>query len=172
MRYSVAALLFLLALSTSCLAAVNFSGIWILDLKASDSPDPMMKRMGVPLIHRKLAASTKLEATYHQTGEVLTVTSRAPGFSRVETFHLDGRTETKHEKQTGAYTIRTAWSKDRKQLMSTSHFKTKHGKSAELIVVRMLTNGGKTLVLTQTLNIEGEPDGPPVRRIWHRRSES
>jgi hypothetical protein len=172
MRFSVAALLFLLALTASCLAAVNFSGIWTLDLKASDSPDGMMKRMGVPLIQRKLATSTKLEATYHQTGKVLTVTSRAPGFSRVETFHLDGRTETKNEKQTGTYTIRTAWSKDREQLISTSHFKTKHGKSAELIVARMLTNGGKTLVLKQTLKIEGELDEPPVRRVWHRSSES
>ena len=169
MRYSVAAFLFLLASPASGLAAVNFNGIWNLDLKASDSPDPMMKRMGVPFIERKLAASTKLEATYHQSGEVLTVTSRAPGFSRVETFHLDGRTETKREKHTGTYTIRTAWSKDRKQLISTSHFKTKHGKNAELIVARNLTNGGKTLVLTQTLKIEGEPDGPPIRRIWHRR---
>ena len=168
MRYSVATLILLLASSASGLGAVNFSGIWTLDLKASDSPDPMMKRMGIPLIERKLAASTKLEATYHQSGEVLTVTSRAPGFSRVETFHLGGRTETKHEKRTGAYTIRTAWSKDRKQLISTSHFKTKQGKNAELIVARKLTNGGKTLVLTQTLKIEGEPDGPPVRRVWHR----
>jgi hypothetical protein len=171
MRYSVATLLFLLALSASGLAAVNFSGIWTLDLKASDSPDPMMKRMGVPLIERKLATSTKLEATYHQSGDLLTVTSRAPGFSRVETFHLDGRTEKKNEKQTGAYTIRTAWSKDRKQLISTSHFKTKHGKNAELIVARNLTNGGKTLVLTQTLKIEGESDGPTVRRVWHRKTE-
>ncbi len=169
MRYSVAALLFLLALSASGLAAVNFSGTWTLDLKASDSPDPMMKRMGVPFVERKLAASTKLEATYHQSGEVLTVNSRAPGFSRVETFYLDGRTETKNEKHTGAYTIRTAWSKDRKQLISTSHFKTKHGKNAELIVARNLTNGGKTLVLTQTLKIEGQPDDHPVRRVWHRR---
>jgi hypothetical protein len=39
MRYSVVALLFLLALPLSCLAAVNFSGVWTLDLKASDSPD-------------------------------------------------------------------------------------------------------------------------------------
>ena len=171
MRYSVATFLFLLALSASGLAAVNFSGIWTLDLKASDSPDPMMKRMGVPFIERKLATSTKLEATYHQSGDLLTVTSRAPGFSRVETFHLDGRTEKKNEKQTGAYTIRTAWSKDRKHLISTSHFKTKHGKNAELIVARNLTNGGKTLVLTQTLKIEGEPDGPPVRRVWHRKTE-
>ena len=36
--------------------------------------------MGVPLIERKLAASTKLEATYHQAGNVLTVTSRAPAY--------------------------------------------------------------------------------------------
>jgi len=128
--------------------------------------------MGVPLIERKLAASTKLEATYHQAGNVLTVTSRVPGFLRVETFHLDGRTETKNEKRTGVYTIRTAWSKDRKQLKSTSHFKTKQGKNAELTVKRQLTNGGKTLVLTQTLKIEGKPEGPPVRRVWHRASKS
>src|SRR5260370_32077792 len=158
MRCSVAVVLFLLASSVSGLAMVNFSGIWTLDLKASDSPDAMMKRMGVPLIERKLAASKKLEATYHQAGNVLTVTSRAPGFSRVETFHLDGRTETKNEKRTGVYTIRTAWSKDRKQLISTSHFKTKHGKNAQLIVTRQLTNGGITLVLTQALQIQAQPE--------------
>jgi hypothetical protein len=37
---------------------------WVLDLKASDSTEPMMKRMGVSAFERKLAASTKLEATY------------------------------------------------------------------------------------------------------------
>ena len=59
MRYSIA-LVFLLALSAPALAAVNFSGIWTLDLKASDSPNPMMKQMGVPFIERKLAASLSL----------------------------------------------------------------------------------------------------------------
>lgn len=172
MRYSFAPLFFLLALPGSALTAVNFSGSWTLDLRASDSPDSMMKRMGVPWIERKLAASTKLEATYHQTRDVLTVTSRAPGFSRVETFHFDGRTETKNEKRTGAYTIRTAWSNDHQQLISTSHFKTRHEKNAKLVVTRQLSNGGKILVLTETLKIEGEPDGPPIRRVWHRSSES
>jgi hypothetical protein len=33
---------------------------WVLDLKASDSTEPMMKRMGVSAFERKLAASTKL----------------------------------------------------------------------------------------------------------------
>jgi hypothetical protein len=36
-------------------------------------------------------------------------------------------------------------------------------------VARKLTNGGNTLVLTQTLKIEGKPVGPPVRRIWQRK---
>ena len=156
----------------SSLAAVNFSGVWSLDLKASDSPEQMMKGMGAPLIERKFAASTKLEATYHQTEHLLTVTTRAPGFSRVETFHLDGRVEEKNEKRTGPYTIRTAWSKDRKQLISTSNFRIRNGKNAELIVARKLTKGGETLVLTQTLKISGEPDEPPVDRVWQKRSDS
>src|SRR5258708_13081966 len=71
MRYSVAALLFPLALSTSCLASVNFSGIWTLDLKASDSPDPMMKRIRVPLIHRNLPPSPKLAHTSPQPDKLL-----------------------------------------------------------------------------------------------------
>jgi hypothetical protein len=148
MRHLVAILALVFACSTTGLASVNFSGVWTLDLKASDSPEQMMKEMGVPMIHRKFASSTKLEATYHQSANILTVTSRAPGFSRVETFYLDGRTETKTEKHTGPYTIRTAWSKDGKQLISTSDFRTKHGKPGELIVARKLTNGGNTLVLT------------------------
>ncbi len=169
MRYSVATLLFLLAFSVSALATVNFSGTWTLDLKASDSPDSMMKRMGVSFIERKLAASTTLEATYHQTREVLTVSSRATGFSRVETFPLDGRTEAKNEKQMGAYTVRTVWSKDHKELISTSHFTAKNGKNAELIVVRKLTNGGRTLVLAQTLKIDGQTEEPPIERVWQRK---
>src|ERR1700722_12743799 len=98
MRYFFATFLSILTLSTSGLATVSFAGRWALDLKASDSPEQMLKRMGVPLVERKLAASTKLESTYHQSGELLTVTTRAPGFSRIENFPLDGRIEKKHER--------------------------------------------------------------------------
>jgi hypothetical protein len=168
MRYFFAILLSVLTLSTSGLATVSFDGRWALDLKASDSPEQMLKRMGVSFLERKLAASTKLESTYHRSGELLTVTTRAPGFSRIETFPLDGRIEKKHEKRTGPYTIRTAWSKDGQELISTVNFKTGSRKSAELVVTRKLMNRDNTLVLTQTLSIEGEPNGPSVHRIWRR----
>jgi hypothetical protein len=116
-------------LALSGLASVNFNGTWVLDLKASDSPEPMLKRMGVSALERKLAASTRLESTYSQSGNLLTITTRGPAFSRTEHFRLDGHPETKTEKKTGTYTIRTSWSHHGKELISTSTFR--HEKSEE-----------------------------------------
>ena len=61
MRLFIAAFITLLSLALSGFASVNFNGTWVLDLKASDSPEAMLKRMGVSAFERKLAASTKLE---------------------------------------------------------------------------------------------------------------
>jgi len=168
-RLSLAIFVALLGFGLSGFASVNFSGTWVLDLKASDSPEPMMKRLGASALERKLAASTKLESTYIQSGNLLTITTKGPGFSRTEHLRLDGHPETKTEKRTGTYTIRTSWAQHGKELISTSSFRTKAGKNAELIVVRKLTDAGNTLVLSQTLKIEGEPPEPALHRIWRRR---
>lgn len=160
----------LLALVSSGMASVNFNGTWVLDLKASDSLEPMLKRMGVSALERKLAGSTKLESTYHQSANHLTIKTRGPGFSRTEHLRLDGRPEEKTEKRTGPYTIRTSWSHHGKELISISTFRTKDSKNAELIVTYKLAEGGNTLVISQTLKIEGEPPGPVLRRIWRRKA--
>ena len=170
MRLFLATLITLLCLALPGLASVNFNGTWVLDLKSSDSPEPMMKRMGVSALERKLAASTKLESTYSQSGNLLTITTKGPGFSRTEHLRLDGHPETKTEKRTGTYTIRTSWAHHGKELISTSTFRTKAGKNAELIVVRKLADGGNTLVLSQTLKIEGGPPEPVLHRIWRRKA--
>ena len=170
MRLFLATLITLFGLALSGLASVNFNGTWVLDLKASDSPEPMLKRMGVSLLERKLAASTRLESTYSQSGNLLTITTRGPAFSRTEHLRLDGHPEPKTEKRTGPYTIRTAWSPHGKELISTSAFRTKNGKLAELIITRKMVDGGNTLVLSQTLKIEGEPHEPVLRRIWRRKT--
>jgi hypothetical protein len=159
-----------LAWMTSGIGAVDFSGTWVLDLKASDSPDPMTRRLGVSGLQRGLMNSAKLVSTYTQTQDELTIVSRAPGFSRTEQFRLDGQPESKTEAQTGPYTIRTSWSEDGMQLVSTSTFKTKDGKNATLRVTRRLTNGGQTLVLTQTLQVEGESPPVVIHRLWRKKS--
>jgi hypothetical protein len=169
MRLFLATFITLLGLALPDLASVNFNGTWVLDLKASDSPEPMLKRMGVSALERKLADSTKLESTYGQSGDLLTITTRGPAFSRTEHLRLDGHPETKTEKGTGTYTIRTSWSHHGKELISTSTFRTKNGRNAELIVARKLADGGNTLVLSQTLKIEGGPQERVLHRIWRRK---
>src|SRR5215831_13582363 len=170
MRIHLVTFITLLALVSSGMASVNFNGTWVLDLKASDSPEPMMKRMGVSGLERKLAASTKLESTYSQSGNLLTITTRSPAFSRTEHLRLDVHPETKTEKRTGPYTIRTSWSHHGKELISSSTFRTKNGKNAELIVTRKLTDGGNTLILGQTLKVEGESPEPVIHRVWRRKA--
>jgi hypothetical protein len=104
MRAWLLAGLLCLALTGSGVAAVDLSGTWALDLKASDSPDPMTKRMGVSGIQRGLMDSAKLVSTYTQTAAELTIVSHATGFSRTEQFRLEGRPESQTEAQTGPYT--------------------------------------------------------------------
>jgi hypothetical protein len=150
-------------------AAVDFSGAWVIDLNASDSSEPILKRLGASWFQRKLVTSLKVEATYRQTKDRLTIVTRAPAFSRTEELWLDGRPVTKTESLTGPYTERTFWSADGTRLISISAFRTRDGKDARLRVVRQLTDGGGTLLLSETLDVTGEPPQPVLRRVWHRK---
>ena len=63
----------------------DFNGIWTLDLKASDSLEPIMKKVGAGLLEQKFASRTNLKATIHQTEQVITVATRGRGFALDET---------------------------------------------------------------------------------------
>lgn len=151
-------------------ASADFSGTWVVDLKTSDSPEPILKRLNAPWLQRKLATSLKVEATYRQTKDRLSIVTHAPAFSRTEEFWLDGRQVTRTEPLTGPYTERTFWSADGSRLISVSAFRTQDGKDARLRVTRQLADGGATLLLSETLDVAGEPPQPVVRRVWHRKS--
>ena len=105
MRTLLTICLGLFGLTLAARASIDLSGTWELDLKASDSTAAMMRRLGVSGVQRKLAASIKLEATYQQSKDHLTVRTRGPGFSRLEQFDLNGRPEAKTEKLAGPYTV-------------------------------------------------------------------
>jgi hypothetical protein len=150
----------------------NFSGTWILNLKASTSFEPLMKQLGASFLERKYADSTRLKATLHQTEHVLTVAARGPAFALNETLYLDGRTDPGNLKLLGATSLktRTAWSKDHNRLIETHHIKTKQGKEGELIIERHLINEGKTLVATYTLKLHAEPDTTSARQTWQKQA--
>jgi hypothetical protein len=45
-------------------ARTDFNGNWELDLRASSSPDAVLKRLGASWVERQLGGSLKLQATY------------------------------------------------------------------------------------------------------------
>jgi hypothetical protein len=117
----------------------DFNGTWTLDLKASDSLEPIMKKAGAGLLERTFASRTNLKATIHQTEQVITVATRGPGdFALDENLYLDGRSNPSNLQLLGAtcLTARTAWSEDHKNLVVTYQIKTKQGKEGQLIVKR------------------------------------
>jgi hypothetical protein len=169
MRSLSAALFALLSIICPCFAATDFSGSWAIDLKTSASPDALLKRLHIPFVQRRLAGSIQLEAVYKQTPNMLVITARGRGFSRTEQLPFNGPPESRTEELTGPYTLQTRWSADATQLITTYSFRTKDGKNASLVIKRKLTEAGASLVLTNILHVEGEPQKWVVERIWRKR---
>ena len=152
----------------SCAASTDLSGTWVIDLKASTSPEALLKRLQIPFVQRRLAASIKIQAVYQQSPTLLVITARGPGFSRTEKLPFNGPPESRTEEITGSYTIQSRWSADGTQLNSTYNFRTKDGKTATLVIKRSLADAGNTLVLDQTVREEGVSQKWEVRRIWRK----
>jgi hypothetical protein len=150
----------------------DFNGTWALDLKASASLEPIMKKVGARLLEQKFASLTNLKATIQQTEQVITVATRGRGFALDETLYPDGRSYPSNLQLLGAncLTARTAWSRDQKQLVVTYQIKTKQGKEGQLIVTRYLINEGKTEVVVFTLKLNTEPDQISARQIWTKQA--
>jgi hypothetical protein len=150
----------------------DFNGTWTLDLKASASLEPIMKKVGAGLLEQEFASRTNLKATIHQTEQVITVATRGRGFALDETLYPDGRSHPSNLQLLGANCLsaRTVWSKDQKQLVVTYQIKTKQGKEGQLIVKRYLINEGKTEVAVFTLKLNAEPDQISARQIWPKQA--
>jgi hypothetical protein len=152
------------------LALTDFNGDWVLDLRSSSSPERILKRLGASWIEQQLGGAVKMQATYKQTPDLLTVTLKGPGFRRTDAMPINNQPETKEGSMTGRYTIRTFWSGNGTQLNSDISFRTKDSRDAQLTIVREIADGGKTLTLNGIVKIAGEPQTYTLRRVWRRRT--
>jgi hypothetical protein len=148
----------------------DFNGTWELDHQASSSLDPLMEKIGAGFLERKLAAVAPLKATFRQSEDVVTVATRAPGFSLDETLYLDGRSHPTNLSLLGGTTLDSSalWSNDQQQLISVYQIKTKDGKEGELTIKRRLTNGTKSERVVFTLKLNGQPDEISASQVWNR----
>ena len=151
----------------------NFDGTWTLDLDASDSLEPLMRRIGANFIERKFASLARLAATFRQSDQVITVATRGPGgFALDEILYPDGRSRPSNLQLLGALSVsvRTSWPKDNQQLIAMYQIKTKQGKAGQLAIKRSLINDGKTEVVAYTLELDGDTDQISARQLWNKQA--
>lgn len=172
MRLLLAAAGTLLFLVSPAFGVADFSGKWVLDLRASKSPHAILKRLGASWVERQFGGSIPMEATYTQTPQVLTVDRRGFGFQKTDVIRIDNNPEIQQDALLGRYTIRTFWSENGTQLISIISFHTKDSRDGQLTVVREMADGGKTLIWSSTLNVAGESGSWTLRRVWRKRESS
>jgi hypothetical protein len=163
---AASALLFLVSIA---FGFADFSGKWVLDLRASSSPHAMLQRLGASWVERRFGSSLQMEANYTQTQQSLTVDREGLGFQKTEVIRTDNKPEIQEDSLLGRYTIRTHWSESGAQLISDISFRTKDSRDAQMTVVRELADGGNTLVWSSTLKIAGESGSWALRRVWRKR---
>ena len=148
----------------------NFTGAWVLDLQSSTSLDALMTQIGAGFIDRKYAAHVKLKATLQQTGDILTIAARGPGFALDQTLYLDGRNDPSSFQILGATSVntKTVWSKHDKKIVEMHRIRTKQGKEGELTIKRNLADEGKSVVVVYTLKLDQEPAPTSARQIWRK----
>jgi hypothetical protein len=148
----------------------DFTGAWVLDLKASTSLDQLMTQIGAGFLDRKYASHVRLRATLQQSADVLTIAARGPGFALDETLYLDGRNDPSGLQILGATSVntKTVWSKHNKKIVETHHIRTKQGKDGELTIKRNLTDQGQTIVAVYFLKLDEEPNQTSARQIWRK----
>jgi len=159
----------LLAVSPA-FANTDFNGNWELDLRASSSPDAVLKRLGASWVERQFGGSLKLQATYSQTPHLLTVHLRGLGFRRTDKLPINNKLQSQEDSLPGRYTIHTFWSGNGAQLVAAVSLHTKDGRDAQVTIVRELSDGGKTLILRGTLKVVNEPETWTLRRVWRKRT--
>src|ERR1700740_923371 len=160
----------LLLVVSPTFARTDFNGNWELDLRASSSPDAVLKRLGASWVERQFGGTLKLQATYIQPPHLLTVHLRGLGFRRTDTLPIDTKPESQEDSLLGQYTIRTFWSGNGAQLVSAVSLHTKDKRDAQVTIVRELSDGGKTLILSGTLKVVGESQTWTLRRVWRKRT--
>jgi len=64
--------------------------------------------------------------------------------------------------------MRTFWSRDEAQLAAAISLRTKDYRDGQMTIVRELTDGGKTLILSGTLTIIGESRSWALWRVWRK----
>ena len=142
-QFLIAALLWM-SMAGGVMAAEHpdFSGVWVLNLKKSESVDAILKAQGRSWPERKVADSISVTQTIEQGEDIMTVHISSSVTNRTDRLKLDGSTETVKTERMGTVQTRTLWSEDGQTLTSITTMTLPDGSKADMHAIRHLTPEG------------------------------
>jgi hypothetical protein len=123
----------------------NFSGTWMLDPKASDSVDEILKAQGANFIERQGAKGAKITQQIQQDASQMTITVKSPVKTTTEVLKLDGTPMVSQTDRLGNVKTKTTWGTDNTTLISVVEPTEADAKFKTLKLSRTLQDQGKTM---------------------------
>lgn len=140
----------------------DFTGVWHLDLDASESLNGVLEAQGRSWAERKLADQVAPTQTVAQSPETLIIDIDMMVKHTRDVLHLNGQWETLDGKDAGEMTFRTFWSDDGQKLISESKMVFANGEPGMMFSTRSLSPDGKTTYLLLELK---QDDGTYARSM-------
>lgn len=159
-------ILCLLALSVSATNNNNFSGVWDLDLTASDPIDEILKAQGKSRFERRVAKSMAVTQSIMQTGDTMSVHIKSIAMDNTQNFPLDNQWRLVDTPKMGKVNMKNYWLEKEFSIATEMQIKA-NKKPALMRATRKLTDNGNTMILEILLILQ---DGRQYRanRVFRR----
>lgn len=145
----------------------DLSGIWVVDLEASDSLDSILVLMQRSWAERKMASHAVVTNTITQKNNFVLIEINAPFFHETENLLIDNEWHNRLQKLTGKYRSRTSWKGD--TLVTENRLTLPDGEPARIVITRDLDP--KTGQLLQVRNLEAKGQKLKARQVWRRQQD-
>lgn len=144
----LAVLLAVLSAPASAGDPPDFTGTWVLDVDASDSPDDFLKMQGVSMLERKAVARIVVTLTIEQTPETVTVGVSSAVKTETQEQVMDGTVRTQTT-DTGPAQVKHYWS-DEGAMITVMSAANKNGEPITQVTTRTLNGATMTQVISAT----------------------
>ena len=139
---------------------IDLSGTWVLDYKASDPMDDLLKAEGFSVIERRLYAHVGVTLTIQQKSEQVVIHVQTAVVNDDEVLRTDGTQQSREVFHIGHVVSRTHWDDGGKALITLTELKAGDGSPANGTVKRTLADNGRSLLQHLTLQLH---DGRTIK---------
>jgi len=126
----------------------DYSGTWVLDIDASDSPDEYMKAQGASLLERKAVANIVVTLTIAQTPEKVSVNVSSAVKTELQEQVMDNTVRTQTT-DTGPAQVKHYWG-DSGEMISVMSVANKDGEPITQVTSRTVSGATMTQVISVT----------------------